>query len=221
MRNNRLLTRRGLLTAGAAFAAAGALPALALAQDSDAAAQVSVEELMQPGPLPELIFGRLDAPITLVEYASMTCPYCAAFHNNVLPTLRQKYISTGKLRLVLREFPLDNLAAAASMLGRCAGKGKTFALVAVLYLRQNEWAFVPKPLPELYRLATLADFTRESFNECLRDQKLLDNIAAIRARGSSAFGVAQTPTFFVNGKRLNRGATLEDFEKAFAPFLKS
>jgi protein-disulfide isomerase len=221
MRNNRLLTRRGLLTAGAAFAAAGALPALALAQDSDAAAQVSVEELMQPGPLPELIFGRLDAPITLVEYASMTCPFCAAFHNNVLPTLRQKYISTGKLRLVLREFPLDNLAAAASMLGRCAGEGKTFALVAVLYLRQNEWAFVPKPLPELYRLATLADFTRESFNECLRDQKLLDNIAAIRARGSSAFGVAQTPTFFVNGKRLNRGATLEDFEKAFAPFLKS
>jgi Thioredoxin len=125
MRNNRLLTRRGLLTAGAAFAAAGALPALALAQDSDAAAQVSVEELMQPGPLPELIFGRLDAPITLVEYASMTCPYCAAFHNNVLPTLRQKYISTGKLRLVLREFPLDNLAAAASMLGRCAASQRS------------------------------------------------------------------------------------------------
>jgi protein-disulfide isomerase len=221
MRNSRLMTRRGLLTTGVAFAAAGALPALASAQDSDAAAQVSVEELMQPGPLPELTFGRLDAPITLVEYASMTCPYCAAFHNTVLPTLRQKYISTGKLRWVLREFPLDNLAAAASMLGRCAGQDKTFALIAVLYLRQNEWAFVPKPLPELFRFAKLADFTKASFDECLRDQKLLDNIAAIRARGSSAFGVAQTPTFFVNGKRLNRGATLEDFEKAFEPFLKS
>jgi protein-disulfide isomerase len=221
MHNSRLLTRRGLLTAGSAFAAVGALPALASAQDADAAAQVSVEELMQPGPLPELIFGRADAPITLVEYASMTCPYCAAFHNNVLPTLRQKYIATGKLRWVLREFPLDNLAAAASMLGRCAGEGNTFALVAVLYARQNEWAFVPKPLPELFRFARLADFTRASFDECLRDQKLLDAIAAVRARGASAFGVVQTPTFFVNGRRLNRGATLEDFEKVFEPILKS
>ena len=228
MHYSRPTTRRDLLKAGARIAAIGGVAACmltgpALAQtgnDGNTSAQVSTEDLMQPGPLPELTFGRADAPITLVEYASMTCPYCAAFHNNVLPTLRQKYIAPGKLRWVLREYPLDNLAAAASMLARCAGEDKTLALIAVLYARQNEWAFVPKPLPELFRFARIADFTRASFDECLRDQKLLDDIAAIRARGANTFGVVQTPTFFVNGKRLERGATLEDFEKAFAPILK-
>jgi protein-disulfide isomerase len=209
-----------LLISVAALGAATALhwvgSALAQERKGGSPAQVSVEELMQPGPLPDLAFGSPDAPITLVEYASLTCPHCAAFHNNVLPALRQKYIATGKVRLVLREFPLDNLAAAASMLGRCAGAGKAFALFAVLFARQNEWAFVDKPVPELFRFAKLADFTKASFDACLKDQKLLDDIAAVRTRASQVFGVTVTPTFFVNGKRLERGATLEDFEKAFA-----
>ncbi len=140
-------------------------PALAQERKGNSAAQVSVDELMQPGPLPDLAFGSPNAPITLVEYASLTCPHCAAFHNNVLPQLRQKYIATGKVRLVLREFPLDNLAAAAAMLGRCAGEGKAFALFAVLYARQNEWAFVAKPVPELFRFAKFADFTKTSFDD--------------------------------------------------------
>ena len=143
---------------------------------------------MQPGPLPDFAFGSANAPITLVEYASLTCPHCATFHNNVLPKLREKYIATGKVRLVLREFPLDNLAAAASMLGRCAGEGKAFALFAVLFARQNEWAFVPKPVPELFRFAKLAGFTKASFDVCLKDQKLLDDIAVTRARASKEFG---------------------------------
>jgi protein-disulfide isomerase len=195
-------------------------PALAQQGKGGASAHVSVDQLMQPGPLPDFAFGSPDAPITLVEYASLTCPHCAAFHNNVLPKLREKYIATGKVRLVLREFPLDNLAAAAAMLGRCAGEGEAFALFAVLFARQNEWAFVAKPVPELFRFAKLADFTKASFDACLRNQKLLDDIAAVRTRASKEFGVTVTPTFFVNGQRLERGATFEDFEKAFAPFLK-
>jgi protein-disulfide isomerase len=196
-------------------------PALAQQRkDSGSSAQVSVEELMQPGPLPDISFGSPDAPITIVEYASLTCPHCAAFHNNVLPKLRDKYIATRKVRLVLREFPLDNVAAAAAMLGRCAGEDRAFALFAVLFARQNEWAFVPKPVPELFRFARLADLTKEGFDSCLRNQKLLDDIAAVRSRASQMFGVTVTPTFFVNGLRLERGATLEDFEKVFAPLLK-
>jgi protein-disulfide isomerase len=220
-RGSRCIGRRELTLASIAAVASAAAwrwaePALAEERKGGSPGQVSVEELMQPGPLPDFTFGSPNAPITLVEYASLTCPHCAAFHNNVLPQLRQKYIATGRVRLVLREFPLDNLAAAASMLGRCAGEGKAFALFAVLFARQNEWAFVDKPVPELFRFAKLADFTKASFDACLKDQKLLDDIAAIRTRASKQFGVTVTPTFFVNGKRLERGATLEDFEKAFA-----
>ena len=220
-RVRRIDRRDLLLTSIAAIGSAAAWrwtgPALAQQRkDSSSPAQVSVDELMQPGPLPDLVFGSANAPITLVEYASLTCPHCAAFHVNVMPKLREKYISPGKVRLVLREFPLDNLAAAAAMLGRCAGEGKAFALFAVLFARQNEWAFVPRPVAELFRFARLADFTKASFDACLRDQKLLDDIATVRAHASKAFGVTVTPTFFVNGQRLERGATFEDFEKAFA-----
>ncbi|HEU4379006.1 MAG TPA: DsbA family protein [Hyphomicrobiaceae bacterium] len=212
----RRLMLASLAALGSAAASRWARPALAEERKGNSPAHLSVDELMQPGPLPDLAFGSPSAPITLVEYASLTCPHCAAFHNTVLPQLRQKYIATGRVRLVLREFPLDNLAAAASMLGRCAGEDKAFALYAVLFARQNEWAFVDKPVPELFRFAKLADFTKATFDACLKDQKLLDDIAAIRTRASRQFGVTVTPTFFVNGKRLERGATLEDFEKAFA-----
>ena len=119
---------------------------------------------------------------------------------------------------MLREFPLDNLAAAASMLGRCAGEDKAFALFAVLFARQNEWAFVPRPVGRSCSEVRQARrfHPRPASTTCLRDQKLLDDIAAVRAHASKAFGVTVTPTFFVNGQRLERGATFEDFEKAFA-----
>jgi protein-disulfide isomerase len=183
--------------------------------------EVPLEELMKPGPLPDLALGKADAPITVVEYASMTCGHCAAFHNKVYPALKEKYIDTGKVRLVFREFPLDNLAAAASMLARCAGGEKTFPLISALFHTQEAWAFVRgDPKPELFKVVKQAGFTQESFDKCLADQKLLDDITAVRTRGSDTFGVSSTPTFFVNGKKL-AGASLEDFEKAFAPILKS
>jgi protein-disulfide isomerase len=172
--------------------------------------------------LPELILGSADAPITVVEYASMTCGHCAAFHTKVFDALKEKYIDTGKVRFVMREFPLDNLAAAASMLARCAGEGKTFPLISVLFAKQDEWAFVRgDPKPELLKIAKQAGFTQESFEKCLTDQKLLDDISAIRARGADTFGVSATPTFFINGKKMNAGATLDEFDKAFSSILKS
>jgi protein-disulfide isomerase len=183
--------------------------------------EVPMEELMKPGSLPDLALGKADAPITVVEYASMTCGHCANFHNKVFPALKEKYIDTGKVRLVFREFPLDNLAAAASMLARCAGGEKTFPLISALFHTQETWAFVRgDPKPELFKVAKQAGFTQESFDKCLADQKLLDDITAVRTRGSETFGVNSTPTFFVNGKKL-AGASLDDFEKAFAPILKS
>jgi protein-disulfide isomerase len=216
-----------LLAAGAGalgMAAVWGLPWPAAAQRKKGAgpAEVSIEELMKQGPLPDLELGKSDAPITVVEYASMTCGHCASFHNKVFPALKEKYIDTGKVRFIFREFPLDNLAAGASMLARCSGGEKTFPLISALFHTQETWAFVRgDPRPELLKVAKQAGFTQESFDKCLADQKLLDDISAVRTRGSDVFGVNSTPTFFINGKKLAAAPTLEEFEKAFAPILKS
>jgi protein-disulfide isomerase len=188
----------------------------------DGPSEVPLDELMKAGPLPELVLGQGDAPITVVEYASMTCGHCANFHNKVFQALKDKYIDAGKVRFIIREFPLDNLAAAAAMLARCSGEGKTLPLISVLFAKQEEWAFVRgDPKPELFKFAKQAGFTQESFEKCLTDQKLLDDIVAIRTTASDKFGVNATPTFFINGKKLSAAPTLEEFDKAFASALKS
>jgi protein-disulfide isomerase len=224
-----VLSRRNVLVfaGGAAIGAAGlglSLPVFAQKKKGPAVTEVPVEELMKAGPLPDLVLGKADAPITVVEYASMTCGHCAAFHNKVLPALKEKYIDTGKMRLVFREFPLDKVAAAASMLARCAGGDKSFPLISALFHTQESWAFVKQgadPRPELLKVAKQAGFNEESFNKCINDQKMLDDIAAIRARAADTFGVNSTPTFFINGKKLATAPTVEEFDKAFAPLLKS
>jgi protein-disulfide isomerase len=222
----RSLSRRTLLELSGGLAALAAVTQVglalpALAQRRKAVSEVPLDELLKPGPLPELVLGSADAPITVVEYASMTCGHCAQFHNNVFPKLKEKYVDTGKVRFILREFPLDDLAAAASMLGRCAGEGKTYPLITALFAKQEEWAFVRNPLPELLKFARQAGFTEESFYKCLRDQKLLDDITAIRARAVDPFGVSATPTFFINGRKFTAAPTLEEFDKAFASAAKS
>src|SRR5262245_16618107 len=135
----RHILRRDLLklAAGAAVVAvAGAwglsLPALGQ-RKKVGPSEVPTEELLKPGSLPDLVLGKDDAPITVVEYASMTCGHCANFHNKVFPTLKEKYIDTGKVRFVMREFPLDKLAVAASMLARCAGGAKPLPLISALF----------------------------------------------------------------------------------------
>ncbi len=184
--------------------------------------EVSVEDLMKPGPLPDVAVGKADAPITIVEYASMTCGHCAAFHNKVFPAIKEKYVDTGKVRFILREFPLDNLAAAASMLARCAGSEKSYPLVGALFAKQEDWAFVrTNPVPELFKLAKQAGFTQESFDKCLTDQKLLDDLMKGRETASSQFGISGTPTFFINGKRLKDAPVIESFDKAIAALAKS
>ena len=226
-RGTNPLTRRAVLrlAAGAAALSAAAgwgLAGPALAQKKKGPAEVSVDELMKPGPLPELVLGDPNAPITVVEYASMTCGHCAQFHNKVFPALKEKYVDTGKVRFIMREFPLDDRAAAASMLARCAGDDKALPFISVLFAKQEDWAFVRgDPRPELLKLAKQAGFTQESFEKCLTDQKLLDNIAAVRSRAAETFGVNATPTFFINGKKLNAGPTLDEFDKAFGSLLKS
>jgi protein-disulfide isomerase len=215
-----VLSRRSLLSVAAGSLALSA-PGRALAQRK-ADAPIPLDELMKPDALGDLVLGKADAPCTIVEYASMTCGHCGHFHNTVFPTIEEKYIATGKVRFIMREFPLDTLAAAASMLARCAGGDKTIPMIKVLFAKQEEWAFVrTNAVPELFKIAKQAGFTQESFDKCLTDQALLDKISQGRERASKQFGVDATPTFFVNGKRLKDGPTIEAFDKAIAEVVKS
>ena len=180
----------------------------------------SAAELAEAGPLGEQAQGAENAPVTIIEYASMTCGHCADFHNKTYPILKSKYIDTGKVRYILREFPLDPIAAGAFMLARCAGKDKYFPLVEAFFAQQNTWA-VRQPIPPMLAIAKQAGFTEDSFKECLANQQVLDGIEWVRRRGQEKFGVNSTPTFFVNGKVVRGTMTVEELEKHIEPYLKS
>jgi protein-disulfide isomerase len=161
---------------------------------------VDMERLLEPGPLEDKVLGDADAPVTIVEYASMTCGHCGNFHNNTLPTIKERYIDTGQARLILREFPFDPRAEAGAMLARCA-EDNFFAMSDVLFKQQNSWVPVDNAREALLRLARLGGFTQESFEACLTDQALLDDVRSVRARAQNDFGVNSTPTFFINGNK--------------------
>jgi len=226
-RTSHSMTRRRLLL-GVAIGALGAAgaggfyvfgrPGTAAAQTTGEA-EVSMSELMTPGPLGDQIQGAADAPVTIIEYASMTCPHCAHFHETTYPELKRKYIDTGKVRFIFREFPLDPLAAAGSMLARCAGKEKYFPMVESLFSQQKDWV-TQKPLQPMMAIAKQAGFTQESFDKCLANQQMLDGIEASRTRASQKFNVNSTPTFFINGKIYRGALTVEELDKQLTPYLK-
>ncbi len=218
----RRLDRRQTLKAGAAIAGlamvASSFPAWA--QRPKGPSEVPVDELMKRDDLPDLAVGPENAKVTIVEYASMTCGHCMAFHTKVFPELKKKYVETGKVRFIFREFPLDPRAFAASMLARCAGGDKSLSMIEALFETQEQWAFVREnPTPKLFEIAKQAGFTQESFDKCLTDQKLLDQLTNGHTRAAEVFGVNATPTFFINGKRLQAAPTVEEFDKVLEPLL--
>jgi protein-disulfide isomerase len=212
-----LFNRREFVVSTAALIAAAAL----FGSTPLALADPTPEELMRAGPLPDIVLGKEDAPVTVVEYASMTCPHCAAFSKTTFPELKTKYIDTGKVRFVFREFPLDDLAAAAAMLARCIDKTngeKAVAVIEVLFNSQDKWA-VRNPLPQLQQITKQAGLSQQAFDECLKDQTLYNNILAMRERGSKEYKVESTPTLFVNGKMIKGGVELNELAKLIDPLL--
>ena len=209
--------------AGLALTTIGGLGALAQ-RKPPGPDTVSIDQLMKPGVLPDLAIGKVDAPVTIVEYASMTCGHCANFHNKVYPALKERYVDTGKVRFIFREFPLDPLAVAGSMLARCAGKDKVenaYAMNSILFAKQEQWAFVrTNPVPELFKIAQQAGFTQDSFDKCLTDDKLMADVEGGREAASKAFSINATPTFFINGRRFtDRADQIEAFAKAIDPLV--
>lgn len=192
-----------------AQAATTEAPAASTAKAPKSQGSVDVAKLMEPGALPDEVMGKADAPVTIVEYASMTCSHCAHFANTTFPELKTKYIDTGKVRYILREFPFDPRAEAAFMLARCS-KDNYFPMVEVLFKQQESWAGVQDAKSALLQISKLAGFSQESFEACLTDQKLLDDVRAVQKRGAEEFKVDSTPTFFINGQTYKGAMSIDE-----------
>lgn len=167
----------------------------------------------------DLVMGNKDAPVTIIEYSSLTCPHCQNFHINVLPALKKLYIDTGKLRLVYRDFPLDGAALRASMLARCAGQDRAVALIDILFRRQSNWAGSQDPVAALARIGALVGIDTAGFNKCLGDQDLQRKILEQRLEGERAFGINGTPSFIVEGRKTPLALDIKAFSAVIDPLL--
>ncbi|HUZ33919.1 MAG TPA: DsbA family protein [Xanthobacteraceae bacterium] len=216
------LTRRQFSTAAAMTALAGANAAnLAFSRGAKAdPGDTDQAELAKAGPAGDVVLGSDKAPVTVIEYASMTCPHCAHFSMTTFPELQKRYIDTGKVRFIFREFPLDALAAAGFMLARCAGKDKFIPVIEALFAKQPEW-MVKEPIAPLREIAKQFGFTEQSFDACLANQKVLDDIQEVRDRAAGKLGVNSTPTFFINGKRYVGDQSIEAMGKEIDTYLKA
>jgi len=181
---------------------------------------VPIDQLMAAGPLPDIVQGSPTAPITIIEYASMTCTHCAAFHELTWPELKTKYIDSGRAKFILREFPLDPLATAGFMLARCAGPEKRNLLIDQMFSQQKTWAFVDKPVEPLLAMVKTIGFTQTDFETCLKNQDLYEQVSQTRERAAEAFNIDSTPTFFVNGRKMTGELAIGDFDRVLDPLVK-
>jgi protein-disulfide isomerase len=170
--------------------------------------------------LPDMVLGKEDAPVTIVEYSSLTCPHCAHFHKDVFPALKSEYIDTGKVRYIEREFPLNNAALGGAVLARCVDSSRFYAFTDLLFDKQEDWAFKEDALQRLRLYAKQAGLTDADFEKCLDNEALQKKILAVRERGEKE-GVKGTPTFFINGKIFNGAPTLQALAEAMKPYLST
>ncbi|HKU70107.1 MAG TPA: DsbA family protein [Burkholderiales bacterium] len=216
-----MITRRAFtaaLTLTGLSALAGFSP---LRLITEAMAQ-SATDVAKPVSLPDMALGPANATVTVTEFASMTCPHCAAFTEKVFPKIKSEFIDTGKIRFIFREFPLDIKAAAGSMLARCIAKDdgpKYFAVIDLLFKQQNDWV-VKNTTETLTRIGKQAGLTQAQVEDCLKDQALLDKIAADQKYAAEVLKVDSTPTFFVNGERIKGETSIDEFKKKIDPLLK-
>jgi protein-disulfide isomerase len=217
-----ILTRRAF-TAALSLTGLGLLAGFSPLRLINEAMAQTAADIAKPGSLPDMALGPANAPVTITEYASMTCPHCAAFTEKVFPKIKSEYIDTNKIRFVFREFPLDIKAAAGSMLARCIAKddaGKYFAVIDMLFRQQNEWV-LKNTTETLTRIGKQAGLSQQQVEDCLKDQALLDKIAADQKYANEVLKVNSTPTFFINGEMIKGDQTFEEFDKRIKSLLKS
>lgn len=167
----------------------------------------SVDEM-----LADRVLGDEDAPVTIIEYSSMTCPHCASFHNETLPKITEEYIDTGKVRLIFRDFPFGLLAKAAAMVSRCVDEESYYGFLTVLFRSQAQWSQSQQPAVELERMARFAGLSEADFEACLGNQALVKGIEDKAAAAQEEQGIESTPTFFINGKKISGAAPFDVFQ---------
>jgi len=165
------------------------------------------------------ILGRPDAPVTILEYASLTCPHCATFHKETLPKLRSEYIDTGKVKLVFRDFPLDKLALSAAGLARCMPPERFFPILSILFDAQMSWATAADPMAALARIGKTGGLSEEEAQRCTSADAHLDTVVAQRLEGEKRYEIRSTPSFVIAGKTYGGALTIEELDKILKPLL--
>jgi protein-disulfide isomerase len=202
------------------LAALAAFPSLHLVNAANAQS-ATVALLAKPAELPDMALGQEKAPVTIYEFASMSCPHCAAFEQNVFPMIRSKYIDTGKVRYIFREFPLDIKAAAASMMARCVANGdaeKFFATLDAMFKRQEP--LMTQTQETLRAIGKEAGMDDNGAEVCIKNQAMLDKLSADQKFANEELKVDATPTFFINGTMTKGAISFEEFEEKLKPLLK-
>jgi protein-disulfide isomerase len=167
----------------------------------------------------EQALGDPNAPVTMIEYASLTCPHCAHFHSEVLPELKERYIVPGKVRMIYRDFPLDQRALMASALAHCAGPERYFGFIDVLFQTQTSWARADDYVGALKRLGKLGGLSDEEMDACLSDEELTDGILRTRLDAQDEHEISSTPSFVIDGKTYAGARSIEEFSAIIDPLL--
>ena len=185
-------------------------------------AALSAQKAAPPAPagLADQSIGAAGAPVTVVEYFSASCHFCAKFHTATWPELKAKYVDTGKVRFVLRDFPNDLPGLAGAMLARCLGDAKWYGVIDKLLREQDAWTHAQNVGNALAEIARSEGMNREAFDACMLNRPLYETIRTAALRARDEFGISSTPTFFVNGEKHSGALTLEEFEAILAPLLK-
>jgi protein-disulfide isomerase len=167
------------------------------------------------------ILGKPDATVTIVEYASLTCPHCAHFATDVLPKLKEKWIDTGKVRLVMRDYPLDEPALRAAMIARCAPADKFYPFIDTLFGAQRQWVLSKDYKTDLARLALLGGMSKKQFEDCLANKSVEDKVLQARLTATEQVGVNSTPTFFINGNKFDGAPEFDAMDAALSKAVES
>lgn len=175
----------------------------------------------QAGPL-EVAIGAEDAPVTVVEYMSLTCPHCASFHIDTLPDVMKEYVDTGKVRMVFRDFPLDGVAYRAAIVTHCmaeAGPKRYYGFVQILFQQQRRWATAQDPMAEVAKLARIGGMSQEKFEACLSNERYASGVLQSYQQGEAEFGVRSTPSFLVNGRLVPGRMSFDEFKQVVDPLI--
>jgi protein-disulfide isomerase len=200
------MNRRQIMMAGAALAAYGSVSGGLLAPNPALAAEEIFED--------DRILGDANAPVTIIEYASLTCPHCAAFHGGTLQQLKETWIKEGRARLVYRDYPLDRVALTGSMIAHCFEQDQAFfAFLEMLYAEQRQWALAESPVEELAKRAKLGGIDRDRFNACLQDEDKLNRILEKAKHGQDSYKVSSTPSLVIGGELYSGNRSFEELER--------